>query len=121
MNWGDVDDSTPSSLKHGWKRVFAEVECRAEVERNDLFPLRFWEVDALINVLNAGVVDKDIDPAELLQGFINDFFAISWLGEICKDVDWLGVGVFGLEFFDGSFDFFIWGKPVKNDVVSFGS
>lgn len=86
-----------------------------------MLPLGFWEIDALIDVLDAGIVDQDINSSEFLQGFLDDLLAVSGLGQIGKDIDGLSIGVFSLELFDSLFDFLIGSEAVENDIVSLGS
>ena len=106
---------------HAGKRVLAEVEGSAKVERNDLLPLCIREVDALVDMLHSCIVHKDIDPSEFFESFLDDVLAVSWLSQVSINVDRLGVGIFGLEFLNCLFDLFIRSKPVEDDVEALGS
>ena len=86
-----------------------------------MLPFGFWEIDALIDVLDASIVDQNVNSSELLQGLIDDLLAVSGLGQIGKDINRLGSGVFGLKFLDSLFDFFIGSKAIEDDIVSFSS
>lgn len=121
VNWGNIDDSSPSSFLHVRKRVFAEIEGSTKIERNDLFPFGFREVDTFVNVLHTSVVDQNVDSSEFFESLIHDLFAVCGLGQIGKNVEGFSVGVLGLKLFGGFLDFFFRGKAIENDVESFGS
>ena len=65
---GDVDDPAPALRAHQRQRRGGGVEGRGEVDRDDLVPLLGREVGDRRDVLDAGVVDQDVDAADRLGG-----------------------------------------------------
>jgi len=121
VNRGDVDDSAPPGLLHVRECGFGEVESRGEVESDDLFPLGVGEVDALVDVLHACVVDQHVHPSEIFHCVFHELLAVGGLGEVCEDELGLNVGVFLCEVRLGVLDFLLRGEAVEDDVVSAGS
>lgn len=72
-------------------------------------------------MLDTCVVDQNIDSSEFFQGLIHNFFAISSLGQIGKDIDRLGCGILCFKIFDGCFNLLVGSKSIKNDVVPLSS
>lgn len=71
-------------------------------------------------MLHACIIDKDVNPPEMLQCLLNNLLAISWLGEIGEDEESLNLRVFLSEVSHSAFDLFIGSKSVQDDVKSPG-
>ncbi len=63
---GGVDDAPPAFLLHAGNGEADGVKGRRKVDRDDLVPFLDREFLDRRNVLNAGIVDEDVDRAELL-------------------------------------------------------
>ncbi len=59
------------------------MEGRAEVDGDDGVPFLGGEVLDRRHVLDAGIVDQDVDPAEFLGGVCHHGLDLSWLGHVC--------------------------------------
>lgn len=86
-----------------------------------MFPLGVGEVDALVDVLHACVVDQHVHSSEVFDRVFHELLAVCGLGEVCEDELGLNVGVFLCEVCLGVLDFLFWGEAVEDDVVSAGS
>ena len=66
MHRGHVDDAAPVGGLHGGQRQAGGVEGAGQVDGQDGIPFVDREVLDLGHVLDAGVVDQDVDAAEAL-------------------------------------------------------
>ena len=84
-----------------------------------MFPLGFWEVNTVIDVLHTCVVDQHIYSTELFHRLINYLLAVGWLGQIGKNIDGFSVWVLAFELSNCLFDLFVRGESIEDDVVAF--
>lgn len=56
-----------------------------------------WEVLAFVNVLDASVIDHDVNAAKFGQSLIDKIFAIDRLGQIGIDIECFNLGILLLE------------------------
>ena len=118
MNWSNINNSSPSCLLHERKWILWKIESCTEVECNNLLPLSFREINALINVLNASVVNQNINSTELFNSFINNLLAVSSFSQISKNIERFRVRIFSLELTDSLFDFLLRSKSIEDNIVS---
>ena len=65
MRRGDVDDASELARLHLRHHRFDQVECGEQVDREDCVPFVVGKLLDRRDVLDAGVVDDDVDLAEL--------------------------------------------------------
>ena len=73
MSRGDVDDAPPAVSPHGGQRAPRRVKRGRQIDGEDRLPFVDWELRDRRDVLNPGVVDHDIQPAEGLQDRTDHF------------------------------------------------
>ena len=71
MGRGDVDDAAEALLLHVRQRGGGAVEHGRQVQRDDGVPLLDREVLDRRGVLDAGVVDQDVDATELAHRVVD--------------------------------------------------
>ena len=82
MRGGDIDDASPAVLFHVGHRQPAGVKCAREVDGDNRIPLVDREFLDRIDVLNAGIVDQDVDRSELGTGLIDHVFDLVGIGDV---------------------------------------
>ena len=88
MRRADVDDAPPLALLHAGHRRARGVEGRGEVDGDDGVPLLDRELLDRRHVLDAGVVDQDVDRAEVALGLgdhVGDLVVAQHVGGIEGD------------------------------------
>ena len=67
MRRGDVDDAAPFVGDHRGQREPRGVEGGGQIDGENRVPFRRREVLQRRNMLDAGIVDEDVEPAEFAQ------------------------------------------------------
>ncbi|MCY1181310.1 hypothetical protein D9M73_218080 [compost metagenome] len=81
MHRGNVDHPAPALGAHARQTQTGAVEHRRQVDRDDRIPTLHRKLVHRCHVLNAGIVDQDIDAAELALG-VGDH-----VGNLCRIAD----------------------------------
>jgi hypothetical protein len=68
MHRGHIDDAPPIGRLHGRQRQPRGVKCARQVDGDHRIPALDREVFDLGHMLDAGVVDQNVDPAKALGG-----------------------------------------------------
>ena len=71
MNRGDIDDAAPAALAHAGQGEAGTVEHRGQVDRDNRVPPLDRELFDAGHVLNARVVDQNVDAAEFAFGVVD--------------------------------------------------
>ncbi len=79
---GDIDDPPPAPRDHQRQRRFRGVKRRREVDRDDRVPALFREVDDRRDMLDPGIVDEDVDGAELAHRLGDETTDLHRLGHV---------------------------------------
>jgi hypothetical protein len=90
MGRGDVDDPAPALLLHRRNRQADGVKGAGEIDRQDRIPLLDRELLDRGNMLDAGIVDEDVDAAELAAREVDhggDVAALADVGAAEGDAD----------------------------------
>ena len=100
---GDVDDAAEALLLHVRQRGGGAVEHGRQVQRDDGVPLLDREVLDRRGVLDAGVVDQDVDAAELAHRVVDQAahgLALGQVGAVVHDAHAMLAGQPGARIFD---------------------
>ncbi len=90
MGRSGVDDPAPLARLHAGQRGADRMEGRAHVDRDDLVPLLDREFLDRRDELDAGIVDEDVDRAELALGIrdhLGDLVALGHVGGRIERLD----------------------------------
>src|ERR1700746_1615595 len=69
---GDVDDRAALVAAHQRNRRLGTQDVAHQVDVEDLFPARRARLVDLLVFANAGIVDEDVEPPELLRGAVDE-------------------------------------------------
>jgi hypothetical protein len=100
---------------HRGKRESRGVESRAEIDGNDRIPLRWRKLVQRGHVLDAGIIDEDVEPAEFAKrrcNHLGDRFRIRHVGAGIADTHAEILGDAALH----RFDLFGLAEAVQHDV-----
>ena len=86
----DVDDAAPAGLRHQRDGRGGRVERRGQVDGNDRIPFLGRKFLDRRDMLDAGIVDEDVDRAEFLGRLLDQRPAVGALRHVGLDVDDLG-------------------------------
>ena len=78
----DIDDATPTPLLHARQGRVDGVKGAVERDGNDAGEIRCIELIDGRDLLNAGIVDEDIDMAELGDDLFRQMRAFFIIGEV---------------------------------------
>jgi hypothetical protein len=81
-----VDDGTPAGGQNGWDLISQAVEEAVQVEVEGGVPEgAFHGLDRADGVAAAGVVERAVEPTELLNGRVNQRGDVLLDGDVCRD------------------------------------
>ena len=80
MNRCNIDDSTPSSFFHLRKGVFCGIEVGAKVESNNFLPHILGEIFYLVDMLNASIINKNVNSSKVFDSLLNEGFGLLRFG-----------------------------------------
>jgi hypothetical protein len=79
---GNVDDAAPAALAHARQHRLHDVEGRGQVDGEDRVPALDREVLDRAGVLDAGVVDHDVDRPERARGRVDQAGGLVGAGQV---------------------------------------
>ena len=83
----DIDDLAAAGRLHGWVGCLRAHERAGEVGRNDAVPLLEFERVRRFSNIDAGIVDENVDAAELFGDAFDHGSDISLVGDVGGDRD----------------------------------
>ncbi|MNC32070.1 hypothetical protein D3C75_804120 [compost metagenome] len=86
---GDIDDSPPVTLTHARQRQARAMEYGRQVQGDDLVPAFWRELLNRCHMLDTGVVDQDVDAAELALGQGEQRFDLGHVRQVGRVMDCL--------------------------------
>ena len=89
---GHIDDAAPVGLLHGRQRQARGVKGAGQVDGDDGVPFVHRKVLHRRHMLDAGVVDQDVHPAELAGGVLHHVFDVGHAAHVGTVVGHLGAG-----------------------------
>src|SRR5258708_36035691 len=78
----DIDDAAPAALAHARKGRLGHVETTAQIGVHHLFPILIAHLHAGAIAGDAGVIDDDVDRAEILFDLGNPGVAGIIIGDV---------------------------------------
>ncbi len=111
----DIDDAAPFARLHGGDGGAHRVECRRQIDRDDLVPFLDRKFLDRRDILDARIIDEDVDRAESRLGHLHhvgDLGGFRQIGGRIEGFDFafaLDTGAFGL-------DLGLVAKAVEHDV-----
>ena len=84
-----VDNPAPASLQHPWYRGPRSDECRVQVGRQNSTPVIIAHLGEGLVGAHRGIVNHDVQMAELRQGLVKQLFQLLAVAHIGQD--WQGL------------------------------
>ena len=61
----EIDDAPPAALAHAGKNTIGDEKSGLEIDAEDLVPVALVELGEVLDLSDAGIVDEDVDEAEV--------------------------------------------------------
>jgi hypothetical protein len=71
---GKADDASPAIGNHAWQDHARQPDCGIQINIHDLLPLIFANLKKWPMRTNGGVIDKNINPAEMVNTCLGNRF-----------------------------------------------